>query len=101
MPDPVQRNVAPATPAKSELTHKITLNNGNHFSLLDPARPGNPWVFKQGVETKVPESVAMRLKETAVDRITVRVGKKSSLQLEQKFSIDRIGGNKTAEDAQE
>lgn len=89
MPAPV--NTPAAAPKVDALTHKVTLVNGGAFTLLDKSRPGNPWQFKNGVETKVPEAVALRLKETAVDRVTVTVGKKSSLRIEPKFQMARIG----------
>lgn len=91
---PVIGSDAPAQP----LTHKVTLRNGSAVTVMDPKRPAAPWIFKEGETVKVPAHIATRLKEKSTDQVTVKVGTKISSQTMQKFDIQRIGEQTTADE---
>lgn len=88
MPAPVVKKVVEET---EELTHKVTLVNGKSWTLHDKDRPANPWRFVEGIAVKVPERIALRLKETAVDIVTGKVGQKVTAVAQHKFEIEKIG----------
>lgn len=101
MPAPVTKKEDSVEISK-DLTHKVVLVNGKQFTVLDPNRPGSPWVFKEGVPAKVPAYIAKRLNASAHDTVTVKVGTKITSQRTAKFQIERIGDSPaTAEDATE
>ena len=96
MPKPV--NQATETVANPfDLTHKVKLENGKTFTLVDKQRPQGAWKFTEGVWTNVPRHVAERLKSKATDNVTMKTGQKTSAQIAQKFSIELLASPLPAE----
>ena len=88
MPAPVVKKVVDDS---EELTHKVTLVNGKSWTLHDKDRPASPWRFVEGIAVKVPERIALRLKDTAFDTVTGKVGQKITAVVQHKFEIEKIG----------
>lgn len=81
---------AASAKSKEPLTHKVTLENGKSFTLVDSERL-SPWKFEEGVPVLVPARIAEKLKAKATDNVTVKVGTKVSSLNQPKFKLEKVG----------